>query len=219
MVPRIAGLMAAGVVLCLAADKQPPSGKASNQAVEITAELFNGKDEVRGLLGSDLDGYIVVVEVSIVPKTGTPLAVHLDDFILRSDKDGQRSRPFAPSQIAGRGALVISYGGRGGGVMSEDRGPVWGGSPGTGRPRRLGGDGGAIGNMAGESTASTIESSKAEHEDPLLGTLKDKVLPETETTSPLSGLLYFLMEGKHKNKQLELYYQGPAGKLSMRFRR
>lgn len=219
MVRRIAGVMAAGFVLCLAADKQPPSGKASNRAVEITAKLYNGEDAVRRLIGSDLDGYIVVVQVSVVPRTGKPLAVHLDDFILRSDKDGQRSRPFTPSQIAGSGALVISYGGRGGAVMSEDQGPVWGGSPGTGRPRRLGGDGSAVGNTAGETTTASVESGKADRENPLLATLKDKVLPEAETAAPVSGLLYFLMEGKHKNKQLELYYQGPAGKLSMRFHR
>ena len=160
------------------------------------------------------------MNVTVTPKTGKPLALLLDDFMLRSDKDGQRSRPFEPSQIAGRGALVVSYGGRGGAIMSEDRGPVFGGQyPGGGRPRRLGGEGGAMGNTGTETAEATVHSGTKEQEDPLLATLKEKVLPEGEVSEPVSGLLYFLMDGKHKDKQLEFYYQGPAGKLSMRFRR
>jgi hypothetical protein len=218
---RTAGLFAFSIAFCLAAEQAPPSGEASNNAVQVTAKLYNGKDDVRQIIGSDLDGDIVVVDVTVTPKTGKSLAVHLDDFMLRSDKDGERARPFEPSQIAGRGALVISYNGSGGPVMSEDQGPVFGGGgyPGGGQPRRLGGNGGMMGNTASESTAATVQSGTKEKDDPLLATLKEKVLPEGEVSKPVSGLLYFLMEGKHKDKQLEFYYQGPAGKLSMRFRR
>lgn len=216
MLPRIAGLMIASVLLSSGADKKPPEGKASNEAVEITTRLYNGKDAVRRVLGSDLDGYIVVVDVSVTPKQEKLLAISLDDFMLRSDKDGQRSRPFAPSQIAGRGALVVSSGGRGGSVMADSGGPVWGGYPGP--PRRMGGEGGAIGNTSEASTEAAVHSGAKDKENPLLSTLKEKCLPETKTDKPVSGLLYFLMEGKHKTKQLELYYQGPAGKLSTRFR-
>ena len=33
-----------------------------------------------------------------------------------------------------------------------------------------------------------------------------------ETTEPVSGLLYFFLEGKHKLKQLELLYKSPVGR-------
>lgn len=103
-------------------------------------------------------------------------------------------------------------------MMSEDQGPVIGGYPGTGgRPRRLGGDGGAIGNAGSTETRAVMHSGTKEKPDPLLDTLKEKVLPEKETSEPVSGLLYFLMEGKHKPKQLELLYKGAGGKLSLRF--
>ena len=53
---------------------------------------------------------------------------------------------------------------------------------------------------------------------PLVATLTEKVLPEKETDQPITGLLYFPMEAKQKTKDLELIYNGPAGKLSLRFR-
>jgi hypothetical protein len=55
-------------------------------------------------------------------------------------------------------------------------------------------------------------------ENPLLAVLQEKVLAEKEITEPLSGLLYFLLEGKHKSKDLELLYKGPAGRLPLRFK-
>jgi hypothetical protein len=43
-------------------------------------------------------------------------------------------------------------------------------------------------------------------------------MPEKSTAEPVSGLLYFQLEGKHKPKDLELRYSGPAGRISLRFR-
>ena len=60
-------------------------------------------------------------------------------------------------------------------------------------------------------------SSRSE-ENPLLGVLTEKVLPEKEANGPVSGLLYFFLDGKHKPKDLELNYRGAAGKLSLRFK-
>ncbi len=99
--------------------------------------------------------------------------------------------------------------------MMDESGPVWGGT--MGRPRRLGGEGGAMGNTSVE-TETSVHTTDKEKDDPVLATLKAKVLPMKETAEPVSGLLYFLMEGKHKTKQLEMYYKGPAGNLSLRFR-
>ena len=85
-----------------------------------------------------------------------------------------------------------------------------------GRPRRLGGNGGAAGN-ASDAGQATATAEKTANEDPLLAVLKARVLSEKDTTEPLSGLLYFFLEGKHKPKDVELLYRGPAGKLSLRF--
>jgi hypothetical protein len=134
--------------------------------------------------------------------------------VLRSDKDGQRASPFHPSQIAGSGVLVVSSTG-GGSTSAEHGGPVWG-PPLGGPPKRIGTGSPTIGNSPGGSQASS--SSEKTREDPLLSVLKEKVLAEKEITEPLSGLLYFLLEGKHKPKDLELMYKGPAGRLSLRFK-
>jgi len=205
--------------VALAADKKPPAAQAGNDRVAITATLYSGKDAVRQELGAELPKDFLLVRVTVSPKAGQDLAVHRDDFLLRSDKDGQKCQPFAPTQIAGPAALVISQTGRGGGFMTEDRGPVWGGAPGTGqRPRRMGNEGAAIGNVGGGSAQAGFSSDPKQKEDPVLAALEEKALPEKSASEPVTGLLYFQLEGKHKPKDLELRYDGPAGKLSLRFR-
>ena len=209
-------LAAAG--LCFGQGKKLPAGEYSNDDVQVKATLYAAKEEVNQLIGSDLGGGIVIVDIKVAPQLGGKLRVNRDDFMLRSDKDGQRSQPFAPSQIAGQGALVISSTSGRGMMMGEDRGPVWGGI-GGGRPRRMGGDGGGIGNAPSEvSTTARVDSGAKDKPNPVLEVLKERVLPEKETSEPLSGLLYFPMEGKHKTKDLELHYKGPAGKFSLRFK-
>ncbi len=208
-----------GAALCPAAEKKLPGGQAANDRVEIGAVLYPDREALRGELGSDLDGHYTVVRVTVTPKGGQELAVAPDDFVLRSDKDGQRSQPMAPGQIAGSSALVLSSRG-GGGLMAENPGPVWGGHPGTGgRPRRLGGQSANLGNTGETSSESSLHTGAKEKDNPLLATLKQKALPVKTAAAPMTGLLYFLLEGKHKAKDLELLYNGPAGKLSIRFRR
>ena len=214
MILRIA-LALAFAAACWGADKKLPEGKTSNPSLEITAAVYLDKDDIKKLLGSDLDGYIIVVDVRLVPKPGSKLAVTRDDFILRSDKDGQRAGPFHPSQIAGGASMVISSAGNGS-VRAENPGPVWR-PPLGGPPVRMGTDGPLIGNAPGDTQAAVSSSGKVK-EDPVLTVLKEKVLPEKEIAEPLSGLLYFFLDGKHKPKDLELLYNGPAGKLSLRFK-
>ena len=198
-----------------AAEKPLPAGEAANEKIRIRAWLLNDAAAVRRELGSDLGGYYTVVRLEVEPKGGEPVPLHADDFLLRSDKDGQRCGPLAPSQIAGRGVLMVSSK-AGGGMMAENPGPVWGGWPGP--PRRLGGEAAVIGNTAESTAQATARNDAGPAEDPLLVTLKSKALPQGETAQPVGGLLYFLLEGKHKPRNLELQYHGPAGKLSLRFR-
>lgn len=200
--------------LSLAAPKGPPTSRAANERVEITATLLAEKTAIRQELGTDLQGWYTVLRLTVSPKNSQELAISPDDFKLRSDKDGQRTGPLAPSQIAGRGALVVSSKG-GGGLIAENPGPVWGGWPGP--PRRLGGESTIAGNASESTTQAAAQTGSAQPDDPLLATLKAKALPERSVREPVSGLLYFLLEGKHKPKNLELHYDGPAGKLSLRF--
>jgi len=198
-----------------AAEKKPAGGKAANEAVEISATAYLDRADIRRLLGRELEETIVVVDVRVVPKPGSLLKVFRDDFELRSYKNGQRSTPFAPSQIAGSSALVISTTG-GGGVATQDSGRVWG-PPMGGRPRRIGADGTSIGN-AGTSTGASAQTGSKGGDKPLLAILEERVLPEKEISEPLAGLLYFYLEGKHKPKDVEFFYSGPAGKLSLKFK-
>jgi hypothetical protein len=199
---------------CLGADKKPPEGTVSNSAVEISAKLYTDKDDIKKILGSDLDGYFILVDVRVAPKSGSKLAVTRDDFVLRSDKDGQRASPFHPSQIAGSAVLVLTSS-SGTSVGADKGGPVWG-PPMGGPPVRLGAGAPTVGISDSGSQASSAPGKTKEN--PLLAILQEKVLAEKEITEPLSGLLYFLLDGKHRPKDLELMYKGPAGRLSLRFK-
>lgn len=204
-----------------AADKQKPLiGRVTADDAEIEATLIMEKEAIVKAVGSDLGGSIIVVDVKITARGEKPLKVYRDDFTLKSDNDGQRSTPFAPSQIAGRGTLVVASDGRTGGSYGESRGPVWGGAPGTGgMPTRMPGDSPNAGSGTADvsGATATITGGDRKQDDPLLATLKEKILPEKETTETLSGLLYFHMEGKHKPKHLELWYKSPSGKITLRF--
>ena len=201
-------------------DKKVPTGRITGETAELHATLISGKEAVQKAVGSDLGGSIVIVDLKVTPQGEKALRISRDDFTLKSDNDGQRSQPFAPSQIAGRGALIVSSVGSGGGHVDNRRGPVWGGVPGTmGGPGRLPGDGPTAGSATADvsdAKATIVEGNRIE-DDPLLATLKEKILPEKETTESVSGLLYFHMEGKHKPKHLQLWYQSPSGKLTLRF--
>jgi len=219
---RIAGL-ALVVVSALAArnneNTKPPETRGENESVVITATLYAKPEAVKEVLGSDLDGHYIVVAVEVTPRFGKTVAVNRDDFVLKTDKDGERSGPFAPSQIAGRGAMIVRQTGGSSGAtpVHDNDGPIIGGYPGSnGPPRRLGGNGvGSPGDP--ETTEAKTRSGAHEAENPLLAVLKQKELPETKTDKPVSGLLYFPMD-KQKAKDLELRYDTSGDKIVMRFR-
>jgi hypothetical protein len=204
-----------------AAKKQPPAGSGESESVRVTAVLYTEKEAIKELIGDDLGGHYTVLSVKVESRFGRELDVKYDDFVLRTDKDGERSTPFAPSQIAGYGALVVTEGGtRRGNMMGDNTGPVWGGAPGTGgRPQRVGGDGGGVGSGTTEAVPgqTSVQSAEGQRVPPLQRTLEAKVLPEGKTEKALSGLLYFPLE-KQKVKHLELIYKANDGKISLRFK-
>ncbi len=202
-----------------ASDKQPPAGQAGNDSVAISATLYQGKDAVRELLGSDLGGYFVVVKVEMTPKGAKPLAIDRDDFLLRSYNNGQKCQPYAPSQIAGRAALAVVPVG-GGDVRAEQGGPVFGAPTGVGGPQRLPGNQGAVGSSSTgpDRLDVKVDDSTSSKDDPILKVLKERILPEKKTSEPVSGLLYFSLDGKHKAKDMALQYKTPSGLLTLAFR-
>jgi hypothetical protein len=209
-------LLVALAATLAAADKGPPTATAANDQLALQATLYVGKDAVREQIGSDLGGYFILVKLEATPKGGKPLAVGPDDFLMRSFKDGQKSGAFAPTQIAGRAALVVGSG-AGGSVVSERRGPSWGGIGGPPRQMPVGGP--TLGNTESNAPATaTVVTGDKKKPDPLLDALKKKILPTTTTSQPVSGLLYFSLEGKHKAKDLVLQYDGPAGRMKIQFR-
>lgn len=198
-------------------NNKPAEARGENESVVINATVYSKPEAVKEVLGSDLGGHYIVVAVEVAPRFGKEVAVNRDDFILKTDKDGERSAPFAPSQIAGRGAMIIRQtGGSGATPMAGGAGPIWGGYPGSaGPPHRVGGD--DVGNPgAPEGAEGKPRTGSHEKEDPMLAVLKQKELPETKTAKPVSGLLYFPME-KQKVKDLELRYNPSDDKITMRF--
>ncbi len=221
MLYRVAGMALA--LLCAAAARnndnaKPAETRGENESVVITATVYAKPEAVKEVLGSDLGGHYIVVAVQVAPRFGKEVSVSRDDFLLKTDKDGERSEAFSPSQIAGRGAMVIHQTGGGGATgMHDNDGPIIGGIPGTfGQPHRMGGDG--VGNAgAPDGAEAKTRTGSHEKDDPMLAVLKQKELPETKTEKPVSGLLYFPME-KQKIKDLELRYAITGDKITMRFK-
>jgi hypothetical protein len=201
----LAVLLSAGAVL--AADKKLPIEEASNELVDVSAVPLD-KDQTRQELGSDLSAGFVVVRIKFRPVSDKPIQISLDDFLLVSAKDGERSAPFAPSQIAGNTTLVVTPQGNKNGGTARTR-PTFG----------IGGLYGGTGTTNNQSQVdSKIETTHSDKENPLLAALTEKVLPEKEATEETSGLLYFQMNEKLKTKDMELHYKGPGGRLALRFR-
>ena len=207
----------------LMAGKRPAqgTGEAENSAVSIEATASADLPSVAQVLGGpDLGGHYIVLQIRLTPKDPKPYTVDRDDFVLKTDKDGERTHPFAPSQIAGDGALIISeqkIANQSPGT--ESNGPIWGGMPGTGsRPQRMPGNGGGIGNMQGVSEAkATAQAGGKDGVSPLMTTLVKRELTQNPVSETVIGLLYFPLE-KQRLKDLELLCTTPAGKLTLRFK-
>lgn len=196
-------------------------GTFENDRIAIESVVYFDKASVKEKIGSDFDGSVAVVEITISPRGGEALDVEREDFTLFSNKDAQKAPAYHPSQLAGQGALLLTQKGVGGGVMgrSNPNGPVIGGVPGTGtRPRQINDNGGGIGNSAQVVTENKVEEATDYKENPVLKTLRERELVFGKTLKPVKGLLYFSLDGKHKQKDLELWYRGPAGKFVVSYK-
>ena len=206
--------------LVVAADKPAAPVEGGNDTVDLTAFARVDRPAVTAALGGRDPGFnLIIVDVTVRPKLDNEVAVWHDDFTLISRRDGQRSQPLAPSQIAGKGSMTVTSRGvaaSGVGRGPSQRGPIWGGTPGAGdRPRRLGGDQ-DVGSVAGAETKATVNND-SRADDPLLTALKTNLLAETRTKEPVSGRLYFILDGKHKLKDLELMYKTGSERVILDF--
>ena len=195
----------AASALCASADKTLPIEKTSNDFVEISGTLLS-KDEIVKTFGSDLGGQIVVVRTTVRPLSDKPVKIDYDDFFLMDTDNGERSEPYEPTQIAGSSVLVVTPTGARSGM---------GGGPSFG----IGGLG--IGTGANHDTVNNtkVETHNDDKANPILEKLRQNILPEKSVTDPVTGLLYFQIEGKKiKAKSLEMHYKTPSGRISMRFR-
>ena len=200
------------VVFCLSLAKLPID-ETSNELLAISVSAPLDKDQVKQELGSDLGDDVVVIRLTARPVSDKPVQLSLDDFLLVSAKDGQRSEPYAPGQLAGSDSLAVTPNGmRRSGLGDHSRRPSIGlGGIGIG--------GGGVGNSGATPTPDVkMEESRDEKDNPLLAAIRAKILPEKEISEPTSGLLFFQVVGKVKPKDLELHYKGPAGKMALRFK-
>jgi hypothetical protein len=184
-----------------------PQTSAGNEQIDLVATITLSQEEVAGKLGADPGKGIVLLQVRVTPKTDKAVQISPDDFILLAHDDGERSRPFTPSEIAGHGALVVTN-------TANAKVKKTGTSVGLGGI--MGGSGGSPGNSRATTLSSKMDS-KSKGNDGLLEVLKAKQLPEKESSEPVEGFLYFPLDGKHKLKNLAVLYRGPAGKLDLEF--
>ncbi|HTW67162.1 MAG TPA: hypothetical protein VME17_21230 [Bryobacteraceae bacterium] len=192
-------------LLLASADKTLPIEEATNDHVDVTANAVIDREQIKQDLGYDLGADIILVNVTIRDVSDKPVQISRDDFLLVSAKDGQRSEPFEPGQLAGASSLTVTPTG-----MRKTRN----------RPTLgigLGGIG-VGGAQAPNPNDVKVDAHHDENENPVLAVLNKKILQEKQITDTISGQLYFEITGKVKSKDLELRYNGPGGKLALRFK-
>jgi hypothetical protein len=207
--------------LLAAAQMKRPPGQFENDRISVESTVYADRESVKKLIGDDFGGSVAVVAITVTPRGGEALDIEREDWTLFSNKDAQKAPAFHPSQLAGQGAMILTQKREGGGAytQSNPNGPIIGGVPGTGtRPRQLGSNGPIGGNAASVVTDNKVEESRDAKSNPVLATLKQKELPFGKTLVPVQGLLYFSLDGKHKLKDLELWYRGPAGKFVVSYK-
>lgn len=186
-------LLIPGLILsCLsvAADIKSLPNQAGNGNIDLAGTVLIDSKDIQQVLGTILDPGYIVVRIRVEPRMLQAIRISADDFTLVSRKDGERSDALAPSQIGGPANLILK---------SKT---TYAGSPG----------------VSSTSVSVAPADIKKAPEGPSIKLLESKMLHDTETKEPVEGLLYFLLEGKNKPKDLGLLYKGPAGHLAMDFK-
>jgi hypothetical protein len=205
MVARLFAFAILPALLVGAPAKKPTvgSGRGENEDMIVSVTLYTSPADVKELIGDDLGGHYIVAEVKVEPKYGKTLDLDRDDFVLHTDVDGSKATPFAPRQIAGREALIVTQSG----AKESKSGIMIGG---------MGGGMGSGGNQ-GQQNQVKVQNPATVPENPLEKVLQDKILVEQKTDKPVGGLLYYPME-KQKLKDLELRYGPKETRITLRFK-
>jgi len=201
--PKALILALAATLFCFAGERKNLPGQAGNDDVDLEASLILNHDDVMAAIGADIGPGYVLAKVKVIPKGNTPLRVAPDDFTMIG-KDGQRSTALAPSEIAGKGELIVK------------RGTADGSKTGI----YAGGIGGGLGSSPGTVQRDVIKGTQIDDnakESPALAALTAKILPDKDTKTPVEGLLYFSISGKVKPKDIRIQYKGAAGRLMIEF--
>lgn len=211
MAVRFLALVLGLSLLLMAAKKESPSmARGENLDLILNVTLYDDPAAVKELLGTDLDGHYIVADVRVEPKYGKEIVIDHSDFVLHTFKDGEKTTPFEPNQVAGKDAVILTHGPSQG---AASPGMVLGG-PIVLRGGSLGTGGGQTGDGGVKVTAP---NGAPEKDNPLKKLLAEKVLPEKKTDQPAAGLLYFPME-KQKRKDLELTYGGRENRITLVFK-
>jgi len=218
-------VIAAAAHLAVAGDRKPLPNQAGNDNIELSGTIVFNPIEVKQVIGGDPGPNILVVKLKAGPKNEQTLRIGPDDFELIYRKDGQKSEAMMPTQIAGKGALVIKAAPEDNGWAGQGNGHGWVGIGGI----RTGG-GNSDSSNSNKKTKSTpaadtkdadakdSDSADKAGENPLVDSLQSKMLEDKETKDPIEGLLYFAIDGKKlKAKDFSLIYKGPGGRLVMDF--
>jgi hypothetical protein len=180
--------------LATGADLKSLPNQAGNGNIDLAGTVFIDSKDIQQVLGTTLDPGYVVVRIKVEPRMLQAIRISTDDFTLVSRKDGERSEALLPGQIGASANLVLK---------SKT---TYDGSPG----------------VSSTSVGVVPANTKAAPESPatklLKSLLESKMLKDVETKEPVEGLLYFLIQGKNKPKDLGLLYKGPAGHLAMDFK-
>jgi len=176
--------------LAAAADLKSLPNQAGNGNIDLAGTVYIDSKDIQQVLGTTLGPGYIVVRIRVEPRMLQAIRISADDFTLVSRKDGERSDALIPSQIGGAANLIL-------------------------RSK-------TTHSSAGVSSTSVnvvpADNKTAPEERPSTKLLESKMLPDTETKEPVEGLLYFLLDGKNKTKDLGLLYKGPAGRLAMDFK-
>lgn len=181
------------------------TGSGDNDELRLTVTIHVDPAEIKELIGDDLGGHYIVADVKAEPKYGKTVTIDRDDFQLRNLDNGDYSKPYTGSQIAGNTTMVIT---KGEAPKVKNR-PTF----------SIGGMGGMSGtegaNDEYKDAKAAVKTSATEN--PLVKTLDAKILPAKTTDQPLTGLLYFPLE-KAKVKNLELLYGGKENRIELHFK-
>jgi hypothetical protein len=194
---------------------KPLPNQAGNDTLDLAGQVMLTPEEVQQALGTGMGKGFIVVRITATPKNGETIQLDPADFTLISRKNGDRCQALEPSEIAGKGELVVSpAANQPGGDGTTTNGPLWGKVK-----EHL-----SVPGLAGGGTDSTGGGALKSKMDPnakgspLLTVLKQKGLGYKKTDTPVEGLLYFSLDGKLKPKDVSLLYTGEAGRLVMDFK-